>query len=235
MHYYPFHPGDYLRDTAHLTNEEDLAYRRLLDFYHQSELPIPSETQTVSRRLRLGFETVNQVLLEFFELREDGWHQARCDAAIAEYQRRCGVNRKVGKLGGRPKKTQTVSSDNPDGTQTKPKRNPNQEPITNNQYPSTEVEGGAGGSAIAAPATDKAKRSRKALAIDDEYLDSLLITYSYADIRHEFAKASQWCSANNQSLSRQRFVNWLNRITPPPTVTETKTQPKGFFDGYARQ
>lgn len=114
MHYYSFHPGDYLKDTAHLTNEEDLTYRRLLDFYHQSESPIPVETQSVSRRLRVGSEVVNQVLAEFFELREDGWHQARCDAAIADYQRKCGVNREVGKLGGRPRKIQAVSTNNPE-------------------------------------------------------------------------------------------------------------------------
>jgi uncharacterized protein YdaU (DUF1376 family) len=29
MHHYPFHPGDYIRDTSHLEPLEDLAYRRL--------------------------------------------------------------------------------------------------------------------------------------------------------------------------------------------------------------
>lgn len=28
MHHYPFHPGDYMLDTAHLEPMEDLAYRR---------------------------------------------------------------------------------------------------------------------------------------------------------------------------------------------------------------
>jgi uncharacterized protein YdaU (DUF1376 family) len=144
MHYYSFHPGDYLKDTAHLTNEEDLTYRRLLDFYHQSESPIPVETQSVSRRLRVGFEVVNQVLSEFFELREDGWHQARCDAAIAEYREVRERNQKNGILGGRPKKTQSVSSGNPVGTQSKPARNPNHKPITINQVLSTNVDRAAG-------------------------------------------------------------------------------------------
>ncbi|NDC25981.1 MAG: DUF1376 domain-containing protein, partial [Proteobacteria bacterium] len=34
MHYYPFHVGDYQAHTAHLTNTEDLAYRRMLDLYY---------------------------------------------------------------------------------------------------------------------------------------------------------------------------------------------------------
>ena len=33
MHYYPHHIGDYKSATAHLSNEEDLAYRRLLEMY----------------------------------------------------------------------------------------------------------------------------------------------------------------------------------------------------------
>lgn len=31
MNYYPFHIGDYLTETAHLSWLEDCAYRRLLD------------------------------------------------------------------------------------------------------------------------------------------------------------------------------------------------------------
>jgi uncharacterized protein YdaU (DUF1376 family) len=30
MNYYAFHIGDYIADTAHLTNEEDLCYRRAI-------------------------------------------------------------------------------------------------------------------------------------------------------------------------------------------------------------
>ncbi|NDH69342.1 MAG: DUF1376 domain-containing protein, partial [Gammaproteobacteria bacterium] len=33
MHYYQFHIGDYKSHTHHLSLLEDLAYRRLLDFY----------------------------------------------------------------------------------------------------------------------------------------------------------------------------------------------------------
>ena len=31
MHYYSFHINDYRAATAHLSNEEDLAYRRLIE------------------------------------------------------------------------------------------------------------------------------------------------------------------------------------------------------------
>ena len=43
MNYYPFHIGDYLSATRHLSWEEDCAYRRLLDVYYTSEKPLPIE------------------------------------------------------------------------------------------------------------------------------------------------------------------------------------------------
>lgn len=139
MHHYPFHPGDYMLDTAHLEPLEDLAYRRLIDFYYISEAPIPLETESVSRRLRLGSEVVSKVLTEFFDKQEDGWHQARCDAEIVAYKARADRARQNGKGGGRPKTQGKKPSRNPPGSQQEPSGNPaetgskaNQEPVTKN-------------------------------------------------------------------------------------------------------
>ena len=140
MHHYDFHIGDYMKATAHLSNEEDLCYRRLLDMYYDTEAPIPLETDWVSRRLRIGTEVVIAVLSDFFIKREDGWHSLRCDEEISHYKAICEKNREVGKLGGRPKKTQTVANGNRLETQTvsvgnrlETESNPNQEPVTSNQ------------------------------------------------------------------------------------------------------
>jgi len=35
--WYKFHLGDYITHTTHLSDAEDLAYRRLLDLYYMSE------------------------------------------------------------------------------------------------------------------------------------------------------------------------------------------------------
>ena len=43
MIWYKFHLGDYITHTLHLSDAEDLAYRRLLDLYYMSEAPIPLE------------------------------------------------------------------------------------------------------------------------------------------------------------------------------------------------
>ena len=72
MHYYSFHIGDYRSATTHLSNDEDLAYRRLLDMYYDTEKPIPLDTTWVARRIRIDAVVVSGVLQDMFEQREDG-------------------------------------------------------------------------------------------------------------------------------------------------------------------
>ncbi len=131
MHYYKFNIKDWTRDTAHLTVEEEGVYRRLLDYYYETEKPIPNETQSVIRRLRLaGHEKAMEIILsEFFTLESDGYHQACCDKLIASYHSKAETNRANGKKGGRPEKPK----ENPDGFQDEPTDNLNHKPLTNNQ------------------------------------------------------------------------------------------------------
>lgn len=133
MHHYPFHSSDYLQDTVHLGPMEDLTYRRLLDLYYRSETPIPLETQSVATRIRMGSESVSKVLNEFFEQREDGWHQGRCDAEIANYHARAERARNNGKGGGRPKKRGKKPSGLRVGLQNKPRANPDETGLVANQ------------------------------------------------------------------------------------------------------
>lgn len=133
MHYYKFNIKDWTRDTAHLSVIEEGVYRRLLDHYYESEKPIPSETNMVVRRLRLGGheDALAVILAEFFEAREDGHHHNRCDDEIGKYHAKAGANRENGKRGGRPKK----SEENPDGFELEPTDNLNHKPLTINQEP----------------------------------------------------------------------------------------------------
>ena len=128
MHYYSFHIGDYRAATAHLSNEEDLAYRRLLDMYYDSEQEIPLDTQWVSRRIRVDIEVVEIVLNDMFQRTENGWKSQRCDDEIARYRHNAEKNKLNGSKGGRPRK-------NPVETQWEPKQKAtnNHKPITNNQ------------------------------------------------------------------------------------------------------
>ena len=117
MIWYKFHLGDYITHTTHLSDAEDLAYRRLLDLYYMSEKPIPLNTESVSRKIRLDLDITESVLGEFFDKTENGYFNYRCDAEIAKYQAQVANNRQLGKRGGRPKKTESV-------TESEPKVNP---------------------------------------------------------------------------------------------------------------
>lgn len=132
MHYYNFNIGDYIKHTMHLNPEEDLAYRRLLDLYYDTESPISIDIPRVSRRLRLGSEVIESVLNEFFEKTEDGYRNYRADAEIADYHAYIDKQRSNGKLGGRPKKSSGKPIANPRQSQTEPKKSLNNKQQTTN-------------------------------------------------------------------------------------------------------
>jgi uncharacterized protein YdaU (DUF1376 family) len=86
VNYYPFHIGDYLSATRHLSWEEDAAFRRLLDTYYTTEKPLPLEPRAVCRLVLATTdsqrEAVRVVLEEFFDRTAEGWVNRRADAEI---------------------------------------------------------------------------------------------------------------------------------------------------------
>ena len=88
MNFYKHHIGDYAQATAHLSFVEDAAYSRMIRKYYAEERPLPADVKAVQRlvgaRTREEKQAVADVLEEFFELREDGWHNKRCDFELAE-------------------------------------------------------------------------------------------------------------------------------------------------------
>lgn len=135
MHYYQFNIADYRKDTAHLNPTEHYIYRTLIDWYYLDEKPIQHNTEWVLRRLRLGFEeeeTLLNVLSDFFDRRGDEWHHDRINLEIVNYHANAEKNRRNGKLGGRPSKTQSVNLAIPTETQIKPNQKlETNKPITN--------------------------------------------------------------------------------------------------------
>lgn len=86
MHYYQFNIGDYQSHTSHLSDIEDLVYRRLLDWYYLHECPIPLDEAEVSRQIRMRshIESIAIVLREYFERTDDGWIHHRANKEIAK-------------------------------------------------------------------------------------------------------------------------------------------------------
>lgn len=84
MHYYQFNIGDYKSHTEHLSEMEDLTYRRLLDWYYLHETPIPLDLSETARQIRMRSHSdcIALVLQEYFERTENGWIHHRANAEI---------------------------------------------------------------------------------------------------------------------------------------------------------
>ncbi len=88
MNYYEHHLGDWAAATGHLTWDEDMAYTRLLRAYYHHERAIPEGQQyRLAKASTPGQrKAVDQVLAEFFELRDGLHHQKRADTEVERYQ-----------------------------------------------------------------------------------------------------------------------------------------------------
>ena len=89
MHFYSFNIGDYISHTKHLSNMEDLAYRRLLDLYYLHERTLNEDVSIVARKINMrdNVPEVETVLEEFFVLETGkGWTNPRADEEIEKYQ-----------------------------------------------------------------------------------------------------------------------------------------------------
>lgn len=129
MKYYKHHLGDYATRTQHLSVIEHGAYRLLMDAYYTAEKPLTLDMNRLCLMIRATTvsekKAVFSILNEFFLKTEAGWQHRRIDAEIEEYMEIVNRNKANGNKGGRPKKTQSVSSG-------EPKQNPNHKPLTTN-------------------------------------------------------------------------------------------------------
>lgn len=104
MIWYKFHVGDYVNKTSHISDAEDLTYRRMLDLYYISEKPLSLNIETVAIQVQMDVDTVESVIDEFFVRADDGYHNYNCDNAIAKYTAQVANNVELGlKARGKPK------------------------------------------------------------------------------------------------------------------------------------
>jgi uncharacterized protein YdaU (DUF1376 family) len=120
MHYYQWSRKDYAASTAYLTNGQDLAYRRMLDLYYDSETALPSDVALVARKVRCPVDDVQAVLDDKFTLQADGWHNNRADMELAKMHARAEKNRSNGALGGRKARFDDEPTGIPSVTQQEP-------------------------------------------------------------------------------------------------------------------
>lgn len=85
MHYYQHHIGDFIKETARLTDSQGMAYLHLIWMYYDSEKPLRNDVEALAFQIGAQVADVELLLRCFFNLQDDGWHNEKCDAQIAEY------------------------------------------------------------------------------------------------------------------------------------------------------
>jgi len=145
MHYYQWHVGDYQSHTQHLSEMEDLAYRRMLDWCYLHEQPLPLDQDEVAWliRMRSHSDCIATVLRFFFVRTDKGWVNPRVQREMERYasksekarqsaQARWSNSPPSGEGMGRASKKDSADAN---ALRTQSEGNANQEPRTNNQEP----------------------------------------------------------------------------------------------------
>ena len=127
--WYPRNPGDYRRDTAHLTLEQHGAYNLLLDFAWDHDGVIPKDFPAMARVLGVHTNKARslwEVLSQFWYETRGGYRQKRVDRELAKAidisKERAEAGRRGGLAKAKQLHKQTPSKSQP--TTTEEKRNP---------------------------------------------------------------------------------------------------------------
>lgn len=130
LHYYQHHIGDFVRDTARLSDSQCMAYLRLIWRYYDTELPFEDDVDSLAFLIGANQQEVLLILKHYFILKDGFWHHTRCDEEIIAYKEKAE----------KAKKSANARWNNASGMRTHNERNANeqkndanQEPITNNK------------------------------------------------------------------------------------------------------
>lgn len=148
MHYYTFHPKDYMSKTGFLEPMEDLAYRRMLDYCYLNEKPLPVDVNEIALlvSMRSHRDSIAVVLRYFFELTDEGYINDRVEKEIEAYQEKSEKARVSARARWdkrKPKKAPKTNDSNgsceriANASETHDGRNANHKPLTTNQEPLT--------------------------------------------------------------------------------------------------
>jgi uncharacterized protein YdaU (DUF1376 family) len=217
MHYYKFNIGDYSSHTQHLSESEDLAYRRMLDYCYLNEIGLPKAVEDIARliRMRTHCDCIANVLREYFTETKDGFINQRCEIELFDYKSKSEKAKDSAKQRWR----KSNENDDANAMRTQCDGNAKHKPLTNKQETlnsiitssskelSVEIE------SIGKLPTNKKGESFKIYQTD---IDLWKDTYQSVNVLAELKKIHSWLDANptkrKTSTGMKRFINsWLSK------------------------
>lgn len=129
MHYYQHHIGDFIRDTARLSDSQCMAYLRMIWHYYETEQPLKNDTDALAFRFGANASDVHQILKHYFFLHEGRWHNSRCDKEILSFRSKSE----------KAKESANARWENAKAMRTHSERNANEPLLDANQEPITNI------------------------------------------------------------------------------------------------
>ena len=86
MNWYKFRYAEYAASTRHLTELEDLVYRRCIDLYYGHKQPFPNAEWAAKRIQISDVQVVDSILKEFFRHGEDGYSYQQADDDLSDFE-----------------------------------------------------------------------------------------------------------------------------------------------------
>jgi uncharacterized protein YdaU (DUF1376 family) len=190
MNYYQHHIGDFIRDTSRLSDQQCMAYLRMIWMYYETEQPLESDVDALAFKIGANASDVQQILKHFFFEHEGLWHNSRCDKEILAFRGRSEKAKKSANARWDNAKAMRTHSDcNASGTV----QDANQEPVTSNQdKPSCQQ-----------PTATDACPHQKIIALYSEHLPELTQVRTWDGARATNMKARwRWVLADLKSKDK---------------------------------
>lgn len=112
MDWYRWFPSLYSEATLHLNLEQDAIYRRLIDWYMTSRMPLPCHANALARICQISldkWQEHSQIVLPFFHKMGDKYHHKRCDI---ELDRQDGTSKKLSDAAKKAHETRKQNKEN---------------------------------------------------------------------------------------------------------------------------
>jgi uncharacterized protein YdaU (DUF1376 family) len=233
MNFYQHHIGDFLRDTARLSDGQCMAYLRLLWKYYEDEHPLVDDPEGLAFKIGADEQSVRQILRHFFFLKDGHWHQARADREIVAFLAKS--NRAKQSVAARWSNAEKIRSNNDRNTTVirpynerieKEQKTDTIEPFfdtTHNPLPSIKdnpnaltpdgAPSGERSDPVIRLPTNRFNTSGEEFLVTPEMLPDWEAAYPAVDIRLALAQARAWLNDN-------------------PTKRKTKTGMRKFLGGW---
>ncbi len=194
MNYYQHHIGDFIRDTARLSNDQCMAYLRLIWHYYDTEQPLETDVDALAFKIGANASDVHQILRHFFFEHEGRWHHSRCDREILAFREK---SEKAKKSADARWKNANAMRTHSERNADEPVSDANQEPTPNTQEPLPNT---SNAYALEGEQREKKSRPGKKVPMPDDFMPNETgIRYAedrHVDVQSEMQKMRNWVEQN---------------------------------------